>query len=313
VPDGPAGGAVTATAANPYPSSISISGLGTSVTDMNVTLCGFSATFPSDVDILLVSPSGANAVIMSDAGGDGENDVLITNVTFTLDDQVANQLPADFPITTGTFRPVDDDDEVSPLWTARRHMESLRDGRFRQRGRRRAPAADLLLRLEHRHPHQRYDNLELIDDDLLVDHPSTSTTSTTQPTTTSSSTTTIVPTTCDGLAATIRGTGGNDTLTGTAGNDVVVGGGGHDVINGGGGDDVICGDDGVDRLFGDDGNDRIFGGTGTDTLDGGSGNDALFGEAGVDRLLGGPGDDALTGGPDYDNCLGGTGTDTAAT
>ena len=112
VPDGPANGTVVATAANPYPSNISVAGMGTSVTDVNVTLCGFSATFPSDADVLLVSPSGATAVIMSDAGGDGENDQLIANVTFTLDDQAASQLPADSEITAGSWRPVDDDAEA---------------------------------------------------------------------------------------------------------------------------------------------------------------------------------------------------------
>lgn len=121
VPDGPTNGSVVATPANLYPSNITVSGLGTSVTDVNVTLRGLSATFPSDVDILLVAPSGATAVIMSDAGGDGENDVLINNVTFTIDDQAANQLPADTPISAGSWRPVDDDDEVFAALEASRH------------------------------------------------------------------------------------------------------------------------------------------------------------------------------------------------
>ena len=114
VPEG-SGGEV-ATGASPYPSSISVAGLPSSISDVNVTLCGLSATYPSDVDVLLVSPSGATAVIMSDAGGDGSNDQPMSNVTVTLDDQAANQLPADSVITPGTWRPVDDElEDAAPL------------------------------------------------------------------------------------------------------------------------------------------------------------------------------------------------------
>ncbi|MFN2506760.1 MAG: calcium-binding protein [Acidimicrobiales bacterium] len=338
VPDGPANGAVVATPASPYPSNITVSGLGTSVTDVNVTLCGFSATFPSDVDILLVSPSGANAVIMSDAGGNGETDLPSSNVTFTLDDQAANQLPADDPISAGSWRPVDDDSEAF----------AALDGFPAPAP---APSGSVALSAFNGTDPNGTWSLYVMDDfdsataeeprtpifscgwsiDILTAGTTTSTSPTTQPTTTTTTlptttttrptTTTTLPTTttstlpqpttCDGLTATIRGTAGNDTIFGTPGNDVIVGGSGHDIISGGGGDDVICGNDGVDRISGQDGNDRIFGGAGADVLEGGNGNDALFGEAGVDRLLGGPGNDALNGGPDSDQCLGDEDTDTA--
>jgi len=94
---------------------------------------------------------------------------------------------------------------------------------------------------------------------------------------------------CDGLAATLVGTAGDDTLTGTAGNDVIAGRGGNDAIEGGGGNDVICGGDG------------------NDTLRGGVGDDRIFGQAGDDRLFGDAGDDHLAGGTGTDACLGGTG------
>jgi hypothetical protein len=56
--------------ADPYPSSIDVSGFkpGT-ITDLNLTLHGFSHTFPEDVDVLLVAPDGRNAVVMGDVGG----------------------------------------------------------------------------------------------------------------------------------------------------------------------------------------------------------------------------------------------------
>lgn len=114
---------------------------------------------------------------------------------------------------------------------------------------------------------------------------------------------------CDGQAATLQGTPGNDVLTGTEGDDVIVGLGGHDIIDGRGGNDVICGGEGDDVLLGGRGNDRLFGGDGNDILDGGEGDDALFGEAGTDWLLGGPGHDLLDGGSDTDGLEGGDGND----
>jgi len=66
-----------------------------------VTLNGLSHTFPDDVDVLLVSPSGQKVVIMSDAGGGTD----VTGVTLTLDDAAATALPDGTVLTTGTFRP----------------------------------------------------------------------------------------------------------------------------------------------------------------------------------------------------------------
>ncbi|MDQ4132708.1 MAG: hypothetical protein M3179_05750 [Actinomycetota bacterium] len=116
------------TPGSPYPSTISVSGLTGTVTDVNVTLCGLSATVPSDIDVLLVAPNGTAAVIMSDIGGNGgveppdpdpgQWDTPVSNVNVTIDDAAAAPLPADSPLTTGTYRPFDDDvDEVdiSPI------------------------------------------------------------------------------------------------------------------------------------------------------------------------------------------------------
>ena len=48
---------------------------------------------------------------MSDAGGDNETDSPVSNITFTLDDQAANPLPADTVIANGaSYRPLDDVD-----------------------------------------------------------------------------------------------------------------------------------------------------------------------------------------------------------
>jgi Ca2+-binding RTX toxin-like protein len=68
--------------------------------------------------------------------------------------------------------------------------------------------------------------------------------------------------TCDGKAATIVGTNGNDQIQGTSGNDVIVGLGGRDRIFGGAGNDIICGGDRGDLLRGQRGRDRLFGRSG---------------------------------------------------
>ena len=69
---------------------------------------------------------------------------------------------------------------------------------------------------------------------------------------------------CDGAAATIVGTPGDDSLIGTNGNDVIVGLEGNDRIEGGAGNDVLCGSEGDDTLIGGIGNDILRGGYGSD-------------------------------------------------
>jgi Ca2+-binding RTX toxin-like protein len=111
---------------------------------------------------------------------------------------------------------------------------------------------------------------------------------------------------CNGLPATIVGTGGDDTIYGTPGflavRDVIVGLGGNDTIYGLSGSDIVCGGDG---------DDLIYGGAGADVLIGNGGNDTLYGEAGNDTLYGLNGDDHMFGGPDSDKFVGGAGNDTA--
>ena len=97
------------------------------------------------------------------------------------------------------------------------------------------------------------------------------------------------PPSCDGKAATLVGTTGDDVLEGTRKADVIVALAGEDVVRGKGGNDRICGGNGSDRLFGGPGDDRAYGGydrrgddpAGTyllgDVLDGGDGDDLLVG------------------------------------
>ena len=87
--------------ASPYPSSISISGVSGTVASVSVTLNNLSHTFPDDVDILLVGPAGQNAIILSDVGGG----TAATNVTLTLADTAAANLPDNGPLVSGMFKP----------------------------------------------------------------------------------------------------------------------------------------------------------------------------------------------------------------
>jgi len=118
---------------------------------------------------------------------------------------------------------------------------------------------------------------------------------------------------CNGLAATIVGTDGNDRLRGTRGDDVIVALGGNDRIYAGNGNDVICAGAGRDFVDGGRGNDTVFAGSGNDTVWGNRGNDTVWGEAGNDRLYGKSGSDVLDGGSGTDKIDGGSGTDTCTT
>ena len=93
----------TVGSASPYPSTLNVTGLHGLISKATVTLVKFSHSFPDDVDILLVSPSGEACVLISDCGGNNS----LTNVTFTLDDASVLKLPDTARITAGVFHPTD--------------------------------------------------------------------------------------------------------------------------------------------------------------------------------------------------------------
>jgi uncharacterized repeat protein (TIGR01451 family) len=102
----PAGGSVTMPAgaqgaATPYPSTIDVSGVNGSIVSVVVRLNGLSHTFPDDLDIVLVGPSGQAVMLMSDVGGA----TPITNVNLVFDATAASALPDAGPIVSGTYRP----------------------------------------------------------------------------------------------------------------------------------------------------------------------------------------------------------------
>ena len=91
-----------AAAATPYPSTITVSGLG-SLISITVTLTGLTHSFPDDVDILLVDPLGYAAVIFSDVGGGP--DLTGNSYTITLDDAAPLNVPDNGPLLSSTFKP----------------------------------------------------------------------------------------------------------------------------------------------------------------------------------------------------------------
>ena len=68
---------------------------------MNLKPRGYSHTFPDDVDVLLVGPTGANALMMSDVGGGDD----VSRKNLVLDDQATDFLADRTQISTGTFKP----------------------------------------------------------------------------------------------------------------------------------------------------------------------------------------------------------------
>lgn len=91
----------TSGVASPYSSNITVSGVIGTVTKVTVSLRNLTHTFPDDIDILLVGPTGAKMILMSDTGGSLD----VNNVTLTFDDAAAGSLPDSTQIATGTFKP----------------------------------------------------------------------------------------------------------------------------------------------------------------------------------------------------------------
>jgi len=98
--------------AEPYPSPIEVTGLTGTITDVNVTLRGLTHDGPADLDVMLEAPDGKTTMLMSDACGptSGANPIT-TPIDLTFDQSATATLPADSQCTTGTYKPVDDDDD----------------------------------------------------------------------------------------------------------------------------------------------------------------------------------------------------------
>jgi hypothetical protein len=94
--------------ATPYPSSIGVSGLESPVQEVEATLHNLNHSCLYDLDFLLVGPSGASTILLSDGGsGQCQGEPAASNVTITFDDEAASAYPCGSN-PSGTFQPADD-------------------------------------------------------------------------------------------------------------------------------------------------------------------------------------------------------------
>jgi subtilisin-like proprotein convertase family protein len=86
--------------ATTYPSTIVVAGTSGTITKVTARLNELSHTFPTDLDFLLVGPTGAKMVLMASCGsGFG-----VSGVTLTFDDDASQSLSTT-QISTGFYRP----------------------------------------------------------------------------------------------------------------------------------------------------------------------------------------------------------------
>ena len=90
--------------ATPYPSTINVSNFTGVLGKVTVTLSNFNHSFPSDVNVLLVAPSGAKTLVMSHAGDQYQSTAGL-NLTFD-DSAPAGPLPETGQLASGVWQPV---------------------------------------------------------------------------------------------------------------------------------------------------------------------------------------------------------------
>jgi subtilisin-like proprotein convertase family protein len=91
--------------ASPYPSAINVSGAGTQLASISVTLADFSHFYPADVDVLLVGPQGQNVMLMSDVG----TFFPVNSLTFTFNNTAGASMPSNAQLSSGTYAPTNFD------------------------------------------------------------------------------------------------------------------------------------------------------------------------------------------------------------
>ena len=99
--------------ADPYPTSVAVSGLPTTGASVNsVTLGTYYHPNPDDVDVVLVSPTGQSVILMSDCGGAN----AASGQTFILSDAAVSFLSDNGFNATGTYKPSNYD--AVDIWPA---------------------------------------------------------------------------------------------------------------------------------------------------------------------------------------------------
>ena len=80
---------------------IAVSGLQGTVTDVNVTLSGYTSSFPEGVNVLLVGPGGQKTILMADSGGR----TAVSGLDLTFDDAAGTPIPDSSAPSSGSYRP----------------------------------------------------------------------------------------------------------------------------------------------------------------------------------------------------------------
>ncbi len=91
--------------ASPYPSAISVSGAGSQLTSISVTVSNFTHLYAADVDVLLVGPQGQNVMLMSDVG----TFFPVAGLNFTFNNTASTNMPSGSMLMSGTFAPTNFD------------------------------------------------------------------------------------------------------------------------------------------------------------------------------------------------------------
>lgn len=88
--------------ASVYPSHINVSSIAGTITELVVHLDGISVSTPDDLEFLLVGPTGANLVLVSDVGGTASS---LSGVNLVLRDSGSSLLPDASVFASGTYKP----------------------------------------------------------------------------------------------------------------------------------------------------------------------------------------------------------------
>jgi uncharacterized repeat protein (TIGR01451 family) len=89
--------------ANPYPSTITVSNVNGLVSTVTVTISNMTHSYPHDVGMMLIGPSGLASALMVNAAAYSS----MSGVTFTFDPTASVPLPSDGYIVSGTYLPED--------------------------------------------------------------------------------------------------------------------------------------------------------------------------------------------------------------
>lgn len=88
----------TSGTAAPFPSTVTVAGFVGTPNGLRVRLKNFSHTYPGDVSVLLVAPSGQGVELLSQDGAE----LSVTGLTLTFGTELATPLPPT-PLVTGSF------------------------------------------------------------------------------------------------------------------------------------------------------------------------------------------------------------------